>query len=127
MASITCLIQHSPEQGHHSYSAYKFCQAAVAKGHQIKQVFFYGDAVHHGNALAHQSADEQDVRQLWQSLASNHQFPLVICATVAARHGIVAAGDLKDFSDGNLAPGYHAGGLAEYMEAVATSDRLVQF
>lgn len=125
--SFTCLVQHSPEQGHHSYTAYKFCQAALSKGHQIKQVFFYGDAVSHGNAVATRSSDELDVRALWQDLAAEFKFPLVICATVAIRHGIAAANDLQSFPQGNLAAGYESGGLTEYMEAVVNSDRLVQF
>lgn len=127
MASLTCLIQHSPAQGHHSYSAYKFCAAALRQGHQITQVFFYGDAVAHGNRLAVQHSDEADVQALWQSLATEHKVPLVVCATVAARHGIHPADALTDTAQGNLAEYFSAGGLAEYIEAVANSDRLVQF
>lgn len=127
MASLTCLIQHSPAQGHHSYSAYKFCEAALRQGHTITQVFFYGDAVAHGHCLATQHSDEVDVQALWQGLAEHHSVSLVICATVAARHGIYPADALTDPAQGNLAEHFSAGGLAEYIEAVATSDRLVQF
>lgn len=127
MASLTCLIQHSPTQGHHSYSAYKFCAAALRQGHSITQVFFYGDAVVHGNRLATQHSDEVDVQALWQDLAKQHAVPLVICATVGARHGVYPADALTDPAQANLAEHFSAGGLAEYIEAVATSDRLVQF
>lgn len=127
MASFTLLIQHGPQQGHHSYSALQFAEAALHKGHRINQVFFYGDAVHHGNAVAHQPGDEQDISALWAEFSSRTEVPLVICATVAARHGVVAANELQEFSAGNLASGYAAGGLTEYTEALANSDHLVQF
>lgn len=122
MASFTCLIQHAPHQGHHSYSALQFCEAALRQGHQIRQVFFYADAVVHGNALMDIPSDELNMQQRWQDFASTHHVPLVICATVAARHGVV-----EGSAPPNLAAHFHAGGLAEYIEAVATSDRLVQF
>ncbi|RUO25870.1 sulfurtransferase complex subunit TusD [Aliidiomarina minuta] len=127
MASFTLIIQHGPHQGHHSYSALQFAKAALQKQHEIKQVFFYGDAVQHGNALAHRPGDEQDSGALWQAFAEQHGIELVICATVGARHGVVPANDLPDFAQGNLTPGYQAGGLAEYMAAQAESDHLVQF
>lgn len=127
MASITCLVQHSPAQGHHSYSAYKFCQAAIHQGHKITQVFFYGDAVAHGNRLAVQHSDDQDIQALWQALSTAHDVPLVVCATVAARHGVHPENSLRKAKHGNLAERFSAGGLAEYIEAVANSDRLVQF
>lgn len=121
MASFTCLIQHSPWQGQHSYSAYQFCKAAIAQGHQIRQVFFYGDGVAHGHSATHISGDELNMQQRWLELGQQHQVPLVVCATVAARHG------LDEAHSGALAVGFHAGGLAEYTEAVVLSDRLVQF
>ena len=119
MSSFTCLVVHGPHQGQHSYSALQFCRAALQQGHQVRQVFFYGDAVAHGNAHLEIPSDEINMQQRWQAFADEHNIPLVICATVASRHGI-------DESK-NLASGFVASGLTEYMEAVVDSDRLVQF
>ncbi|MGX5913891.1 sulfurtransferase complex subunit TusD [Aliidiomarina sp. Khilg15.8] len=127
MASFTLLVQHGPQQGHHSYSALQFAEAALQKGHRILQVFFYGDGVLHGNAIAHQPGDDQDISALWAKFSAKTEVPLVICATVAARHGVVAANELESFNAGNLATGYASGGLTEYTEALASSDHLVQF
>lgn len=119
MTSFTCLIEHAPNQGQHSYSALQFCQAAIAQGHQVEQVFFYGDAVSHGHAHVDIPSDEVNMQQRWQAFAQEHAVPLVVCATVASRHGV---------ADGvNLASGFIASGLTDYMEAVVNSDRLVQF
>lgn len=122
MASFTCLLQHAPHQGHHSYSALQFCEAALRQGHEIRQVFFYGDAVQHGNALLQIPSDELNMQMRWQAFAKEHQVPLVICATVGARQGVTEEGQ-----GANLAGHFHAGGLAEFTEATAQSDRLVQF
>lgn len=120
MASFTCLLQHSPSQGQHSLSAYKFCCAAVEAGHQITQVFFYADAVGHGNPNLNFSQDEQNMQKLWQQFSRNFSVPLVVCATVATRHGVID-------STQKLAKHFSAGGLAEFMATTATSDHLVQF
>lgn len=119
MTTFTCLVAHGPQQGQHSYSALQFCIAAVQQGHQIRQVFFYGDAVQHGNAHLDISSDEFNIQQRWQQFAGEYAVPLVICSTVASRHGVQEGA--------NLAPGFVASGLTEYIEAVANSERLVQF
>lgn len=121
MASFTCLVQRSPSQGQHSYSAYQFCLAALQNGHQIQQVFFYADAVNHGNRYLSLSSDEQNMQALWQQLSGDYQVPLIVCATVGARHGVLGS------TEPELADSFSAGGLAEYMEAVAISDHLIQF
>lgn len=123
MTTFTCLVTHGPHQGQHSYSALLFCIAAVQQGHKINQVFFYADAVVHGNAHLDIPSDEFNMQQRWQAFASEHSIPLVICTTVASRHGVHEC----VHESASLASGFVASGLTEYMESVVTSERLVQF
>ena len=50
-AMILALLVTAPPQHEQAWHALHFCEAAIAKGHTIERVFFYGDGVLHGNLL----------------------------------------------------------------------------
>ncbi|WP_127348037.1 DsrE/DsrF/TusD sulfur relay family protein [Pseudidiomarina mangrovi] len=104
----------SPDHDTRSLLAFHFAQAAVACGHSISMVFCYQQAV----KLA-------DPRQLhahaerWPQWAAAQAIPLLVCSTVAENDYGLSAEQLR--------PGYAAGGLTEFAQAVAEADQLVQF
>lgn len=112
----------------HSYTALRYCQAALALGHQIKQVFFYQEGIHNANAYLSPAADEFDINAEWKRLA-DQQVPLVCCVSAALRRGVIdaQAAEELDLDQGNIAPWYTLGGLGEYVTAAAEADRVVQF
>ena len=95
------LVNEGPYQHQASDSAYLFCKAALAKGHEIHRVFFYHDVV-----------------ARWSKLAADHGVDLVVCVAAALRRGI---------KDENLAAGFRISGLGQLVESGIQSDRMVVF
>jgi tRNA 2-thiouridine synthesizing protein D len=108
-------------------TAFEFLQAVLAKGHDIKQVFFYGDGVHHGNRLIH--TENPELIRPWQQVADHHAIPLLLCSASAARRGIMDASQahyfLKDTN--NIAAGFAIAGLAQWFAVAQTIDRILIF
>lgn len=113
------------EQGWH---ALHFCEAAIAQGHMIERVFFYGDGVLHGNLLNTPPQDETDLAERWAALAANGT-ELVICVAAALKRGILDADNARRFEKpvANLAPGFIISGLGQLAESLVTADRVVSF
>ena len=62
-----------------AWHALQFCKAALARGHTVPRVFFYGDGAGHGNALLLPPQDEAHVTRDWSRLAAEHAIELVVC------------------------------------------------
>lgn len=104
----------SPNHTTRSLLAFQYAQAAVACGHHISLVFCYQQAVR----LADPNQPHPHALQ-WQQWATEQAIPLVVCSTVAEQ-------DFTLLTD-KLLPGFSAGGLTEFAQAVAEADQLVQF
>ncbi|EKE79852.1 DsrE/DsrF/TusD sulfur relay family protein [Idiomarina xiamenensis] len=118
MATITLLLQAAPHQSYRSAQALRYAKAAHAAGHQILQVFFYGDGVFHAHSQRQPvaSAQADDIVSAWQQWSAASQVPLQVCETL-----------LEDFGvDGKVA-GFSAHGLLSFAEAASRSDRCIQF
>lgn len=119
---FTLLVFGSAASGQAAISAYRFALAALAGGHHLRQVFFYGDgvaAVRRGEV----PADELDLEVGWRKLAATHGFPLIACATAAIRRGLLANDELEAVRGGVV----HAGTIGQLMIALDETDRLVSF
>lgn len=109
------LITAAPACRQAPLSALRFAEAALARGHAIRQVFFHGDGAF---ALAPPDppADEPDVMSAWRRLAAAHGFPLLACESAAARRGVASSGR-----------GAVAGTLGQLMVALEPGVRLIEF
>lgn len=112
------LVNEGPYQHQASDSAYLFCMAAIAKGHQVSRVFFYHDGVNNATRLTEPPQDDRNVVARWSRLAEEHGVDLVVCVAAALRRGI---------KDEVLAPGFRISGLGQLVEAGIEADRLVTF
>ena len=112
------LVNEGPYTHQASDSAYQFCKAALAKGHQIHRVFFYHDGVDNANRLTEPPQDDRHIVNRWSQLAQEHSLDLVVCVAAALRRGIV---------DENLAPGFRISGLGQLVESGIEADRVVTF
>jgi tRNA 2-thiouridine synthesizing protein D len=125
---FTLLVLNSPWQGQATQSAYRFANAALASGHQLRQVFFYGDgaAVLQGGGGAFA---ESVAGRAWEQLAVDHGVPLIACTSAAARRGIDRAGGAvaAPGSAGGARPGLTEGTLGQLMIALPESERLLTF
>ena len=101
-----------------SDSAYRFAEAAIAKGHEVARVFFYNDGVFNSNKLSEPQSDDRNLVQLWSKLAQENGIDLVVCIAAALRRGI---------KDEVLQDGFRISGLGQLVEAGIENDRLVVF
>lgn len=115
---IGILVNEGPYQHQASDSAYLFCKAALAKGHEIQRVFFYHDGVNNASKLTEPPQDDRNIVSRWTKLAEEYDLDLVVCVAAALRRGI---------KEENLAPNFRISGLGQLVESGIQADRLVTF
>jgi tRNA 2-thiouridine synthesizing protein D len=116
--NIGILVNAGPYTHEASDSAYHFCRAALAAGHQIQRVFFYHDGVNNATRLTEPPQDDRNIVNRWTKLAAEHKVDLVVCVAAALRRGI---------KDENLATGFRISGLGQLIETSIQADRMVTF
>ncbi|MEW5887994.1 MAG: sulfurtransferase complex subunit TusD [Pseudomonadota bacterium] len=112
------LVNEGPYTHQAADSAYLFCRAALAKGHEIVRVFFYHDGVNNATRLTEPPQDDRHIVNRWSRLAEEHGVDLVVCVAAALRRGI---------REENLASGFRISGLGQLIEAGIQADRTVTF
>ena len=112
-----------------AYSAWRFATAAVQAGHEVKQVFFYQDAVAQANQLSNPLSDEFDAVSAWQQFSQSNGTKLVVCIAAAERRGVMNDDMAFEFNGhaGNLAEGFEIAGLGAWQEATLASERTITF
>ena len=123
------LVNEGPSQPQASDSAYLFCRAALAKGHEVHRVFFYHDGVNNGTRYGVPPQDDRNITLQWSELAKKHSLDLVVCVAAAQRRGILDADEAKRHgkSGDNIAEGFRISGLGQLIEAGIQAERLVVF
>jgi tRNA 2-thiouridine synthesizing protein D len=129
MASFSLLITKAAFDQQDAYSAYRFALSVIKLGHQLKGIFFYQSGVHNSNAFQSGHSDELNLYNCWQTLAEEHDIPLLVCVTAANRRGIINQEDATDLDieHFNLAAPFTEVGLGDLVELMNDSDRLIQF
>ncbi len=112
------LVNEGPYQHQAADSAYLFCKAALAKGHEIQRVFFYHDGVNNATKLTEPPQDDRNIVARWSKLAEEHKVDLVVCVAAGLRRGI---------KDEVLAPGFRISGLGQLIDTGIKADRTVVF
>ena len=112
------VVNEGPYQHQASDTAYLFCKAAIAKGHEVWRVFFYHDGVNNASKLTEPPQDDRHIVNRWGKLAEEHGVDLVVCVAAALRRGI---------KEENLAKGFRISGLGQLVEAGIQADRTVVF
>lgn len=117
--SYTLLITGPAYGTQSAYSAYQFADTLLTSSpHTIKSLFFYADGVYNGNCYTDPANDEFDLQAAFQKLAKDYGVKLAIC---------IAAGQRRGITVNNLADQFELVGLGELSDAIATSDRTIQF
>ena len=115
---IGIVVNEGPFTHQASDTAYRFTEAALAKGHEVPRVFFYHDGVNNANKLSESQSDDRNLVKLWSELAEKHGLDLVVCVAAALRRGL---------KDEILAAGFRISGLGQLIETGIQTDRLVVF
>lgn len=123
------LILDAPGSRAAAGTALRFARAAVARGHVVTRVFFYGDAAHAGSALAALPQDESDPARQWREFSRAHRTELVVCIAAALRRGILDEGERSRYEKpaASLDPAFTLGGLGQLADAVLGCDRVLTF
>ncbi|WP_372625840.1 DsrE/DsrF/TusD sulfur relay family protein [Arsukibacterium sp.] len=115
MTTFSLLLTTSPLASQSFASALQFCNAAVAAGYQIEQIFLYQDAIFAASAEIDLPADEPNLSQLLAVFCQQNHIPLLYCVTAAEKRGMLDPGS-----------SFIGAGLAEFAMRL-TNSKLVQF
>ena len=115
---IALMVSEGPYTHQASDTAYLFCKAAIARGHEVNRVFFYHDGVNNSTRLTEPPQDDRNIVARWSKFAEEHGVDLVVCVAAALRRGI---------KEEVLAPGFRISGLGQLVEIGIEADRLVTF
>ncbi|HEY7775951.1 MAG TPA: sulfurtransferase complex subunit TusD [Kineobactrum sp.] len=123
------LVLAAPVSGHTSLTAARFAGAAVARGHQLKRVFFLDNGALTGLASAVTPQDENSALAQWQQLGASHNVELIVCISSALKRGVLDATEAERYERDaiTLHPAFELGGLGLLVDAMQCSDRLITF
>ena len=129
MATFTLFITSSPNSTDLHAAAIAFARTALEKGHSIKRVFFYGDAVFSGLATQQPPQGQESTLALWQAFKNEFDTGLQACIANSLRRGVA---DLREshryaLDAVTLAKSFELCGLGEMAEAFNDSDRVIHF
>lgn len=130
MASISIVVTSPALDSQGAYSALRFIQATLTKGHEITGVFFYQSGVSLANQFQTVLSDELALYKQWCDLAVKHNIPLQVCVTAANRRGVISQDDAKqdkERADYNLAIPFQSVGIGELVALLNESDKSIQF
>ena len=126
---FSLLIYAQQNGGQVEQSALRFTRSALAQGHSIHRVFFYGDSVSACSSLKVTPRDEINITQQWLELAESDNLDLVVCIAAAVRRGILDDSEAKRHNKAaaNLTEGFTLSGLGQLADAILLSDRTITF
>lgn len=116
--NIGILLKEGPYNHQASDTAYKFAEAAIAKGHKIDAVFLYNDGVNNATRLGDPPQDDRNVAARWSELAKKNDFKVLACIAASKRRGI---------NDDVLIDGGEITGLGTLTDIAIRNDRLLTF
>ena len=105
----TILITGHPQHNRANQLAIDCCEAILAKGEQIYQIFFMHDAAF--TAVGSQA-------QYWLDLSNKHNIPLQMCISSVEARGLAVEG---------FDQGFQTDGLSSLADAVLSSDVVKQY
>lgn len=123
-AGATVLMIYSgPDYFEPGLRAIADARRLTGEGNIIRQVFFYGPATLYGSAHIEFPSGIANLQAEWREFSKATDVPLVICSTAGVQYGVVS----EPAPQGNLAEGFHAGGLAEFVEQLSHAEQLLQY
>ena len=129
MTTYSILITHPPSDVTQTIAAQQFSDQICQQGHTLNNVFFYGDGIHHANALSLAPSDEHAVYAHWCEVQRTTNCELLVCITAAVKRGVVSAEEAAKAEEDmfNLRPPFTQAGLGEFFSALHECEKLVQF
>lgn len=121
-------VYGSPWSGNSAEKATQFIHSALAKGHEIKRVFFYFDGVYHGLKTQSPATDEFPLLAYWQQI-SEQNIDLFLCIAAASNRGVLNEEEAtrqghKEITASDI---FEITGLGQWASGFHDVDRLVTF
>ena len=113
---ILVIVNESPWGSSLGVTALRLVRAMVAGGEPVKAVFFREDGVYHAVPGRAVDSGTPCLCGAWQSMARTQGIPMLLCSSAAQRR-----------LEKSPVEGFREAGLAEVMELMALSDRVVTF
>ena len=113
---ILVIVNESPWGSSLGVTALRLATAMLADGQQVSAIFFREDGVYHAQPGRAVDSGTPCLTGAWQSLAAADAIPLLLCSSASQRRFENAPGGA-----------FRQAGLAEMMEIMASSDRVVTF
>ena len=121
-------INTSPYQNQGADTAFRFIQAALAKGHSVDRVFFYFDGIYNAFGQSSPPDDENHPVTRWSKLAKEKAIDLVVCVSAAQRRGLLDQEEAhRRGVESGLAEGFRISGIGQWVESAIKADRLIVF
>jgi tRNA 2-thiouridine synthesizing protein D len=126
---FTVAVHGAPYASFASHHALGFCESLLLQGHQLKRVFFYHEAVLTGLNARVVPQGEADIVQRWLELKQAHSVELAICIANALKRGVINESERVRYGKPavTLLSEFELVGLGQLIDAVADSDRYIEF
>ena len=92
-------------------------------------MFFYHEAVQTALNSRVPPQGERDISSDWVEFGRAHQIELAVCIANGLKRGVLSTGEQKryDMPAATLAVGFELVGLGQLIDAIAASERYVEF
>ena len=126
---FTVAVHGAPYAGFANHHALGFCESLLQQGHQLNRVFFYHEGVLTGLNSRVVPQDEVDVVQRWLDLKEQYAVELAVCIANALKRGVINESEQTRYNKpaATLRPEFDLVGLGQLIDAIANSDRYVEF
>jgi tRNA 2-thiouridine synthesizing protein D len=116
--NIGILLKEGPYNHQAADTAYKFAEAAIAKGHKVDAIFLYNDGVINATRLGDPPQDDRNIAARWTELSQKHGVEVLACIAASKRRGI---------NDEVMIDGGEITGLGTLTDIAIRNDRLLTF
>lgn len=117
---ILLMVNASPWGASLGATALRFARAACGEGHAVPAVYFRGDGVYQAQAGGQADHGAEHLADAWAEFAHTHDTALLLCAAAGARRFSAAQAEA-------LVPPWRLAGLAEWVDWLERTDRVVGF
>ena len=126
---FTIAVHGAPYASQSNHHALRFADAAISAGHSVARVFFYHEAVYTALNSCVAPQDEVDITRAWQELGAEHEVELAVCIANGIKRGVLSPAEAEryEMSAATLANGFELVGLGQLIDAIANSDRYIEF
>ncbi|NTV26603.1 MAG: sulfurtransferase complex subunit TusD [Chlorobiaceae bacterium] len=116
--NIGILLKEGPYNHQAADTAYKFAEAAIARGHRVDAIFLYNDGVLNVTRHMDPPQDDRHIASRWDELNKKHGVEVLACIAASKRRGI---------NNDVIIEGGEITGLGTLTDIAIRTDRLVTF